>query len=59
MAHEGLHALTMRRIAAEAGTSRAIVSTYFRDMRDLVLGLEVVLPDGERLDLLRAFNRQW
>jgi AcrR family transcriptional regulator len=34
---EGLHALTMRRIAAEAGTSRAIVSTYFRDMRDLVL----------------------
>ncbi len=37
VAHEGLHALTMRRIATEAGTSRAIVSTYFRDMRDLVL----------------------
>ena len=37
VAREGLHALTMRRIAAEAGTSRAIVSTYFRDMRDLVL----------------------
>ena len=37
VAHEGLHALTMRRVAAEAGTSRAIVSTYFRDMRDLVL----------------------
>ena len=37
VAQEGLHALTMRRIAAEAGTSRAIVSTYFRDMRDLVL----------------------
>lgn len=37
VAHEGLHALTMRRLAAEAGTSRAIVSTYFRDMRDLVL----------------------
>ena len=37
VASEGLHALTMRRIAAEAGTSRAIVSTYFRDMRDLVL----------------------
>ena len=34
---EGLPALTMRRLAAEAGTSRAIVSTYFRDMRDLVL----------------------
>jgi AcrR family transcriptional regulator len=37
VAREGLHALTMRRMAAEAGTSRAIVSTYFRDMRDLVL----------------------
>jgi len=37
VAREGLPALTMRRIAAEAGTSRAIVSTYFRDMRDLVL----------------------
>ena len=37
VAREGLHALSMRRIAAEAGTSRAIVSTYFRDMRDLVL----------------------
>jgi AcrR family transcriptional regulator len=37
VAREGLHALTMRRIAAEAGTSRAIVSTYFRDMRDMVL----------------------
>jgi AcrR family transcriptional regulator len=37
VAQEGLHALTMRRIATEAGTSRAIVSTYFRDMRDLVL----------------------
>lgn len=37
VAREGLPALTMRRMAAEAGTSRAIVSTYFRDMRDLVL----------------------
>lgn len=37
VAREGLSALTMRRIATEAGTSRAIVSTYFRDMRDLVL----------------------
>lgn len=37
VAREGLRALTMRRVAAEAGTSRAIVSTYFRDMRDLVL----------------------
>jgi len=37
VAREGLHALTMRRMATEAGTSRAIVSTYFRDMRDLVL----------------------
>lgn len=37
VASEGLHALTMRRLAAEAGASRAIVSTYFRDMRDLVL----------------------
>lgn len=37
VASEGLHALTMRRLAAEAGTSRAIVSTYFRDMRDLVI----------------------
>lgn len=37
VAREGLHSLTMRRVAAEAGASRAIVSTYFRDMRDLVL----------------------
>lgn len=37
VAREGLHALTMRRVAAEAGTSRSIVSTYFRDMRDLAL----------------------
>ena len=37
VAREGLQALTMRRVAAEAGASRAIVSTYFRDMRDLVL----------------------
>ena len=37
VAREGLHSLSMRRIAAEAGASRAIVSTYFRDMRDLVL----------------------
>ena len=37
VAREGLHALTIRRLAAEAGTSRAIVSTYFRDMRDVAL----------------------
>lgn len=37
VAREGLPALTMRRLAAEAGTSRAIVSTYFTDMRDLML----------------------
>lgn len=37
VAREGLQSLTMRRVAAEAGASRAIVSTYFRDMRDLVL----------------------
>lgn len=37
VAREGLHSLSMRRVAAEAGASRAIVSTYFRDMRDLVL----------------------
>ncbi len=37
VATEGLHALTMRRLAAEAGTSRAIVTTYFADMRDLVI----------------------
>lgn len=37
VAAEGLHALTMRRLAAEAGTSRAIVTTYFADMRDLVI----------------------
>lgn len=37
VAREGLHSLTMRRLATEAGTSRAIVSTYFTGMRDLVL----------------------
>ena len=37
VAREGLQSLTIRRLAAEAGTSRAIVSTYFRDMRDLAL----------------------
>ncbi|MBI1350065.1 MAG: TetR family transcriptional regulator [Actinomycetales bacterium] len=37
VAGEGVGALTFRRMAAEAGTSTAIVSTYFEDKRDLLL----------------------
>lgn len=36
VATEGLNALTMRRMAEAAGTSRAIVSTYFANMQDLI-----------------------
>jgi TetR/AcrR family transcriptional repressor of bet genes len=37
VAHEGVSALTFRRVAEAAGTSTAIVSTYFVDKRDLLL----------------------
>lgn len=37
IASEGIEGLTTRRMAEVAGTSRGIVSTYFRDMRDLTL----------------------
>lgn len=37
VADEGVGALTFRRMAAVAGTSTAIVSTYFDDKRDLLL----------------------
>jgi AcrR family transcriptional regulator len=37
ISNEGIQGLTIRRMAEVAGTSRAIVSTYFRDMRDLTL----------------------
>lgn len=37
IANEGVEALTFRRIAAEAGTSTAIVSRYFDDKQDLLL----------------------
>lgn len=37
VAQEGVGALTFRRMAAAAGTSTAIVSTYFDDKRDLLL----------------------
>src|SRR5437899_8394673 len=37
VAGEGVAALTFRRVAEAAGTSTAIVSTYFTDKRDLLL----------------------
>jgi AcrR family transcriptional regulator len=37
IADDGVAALTFRRVAAEAGTSTAIVSTYFTDKRDLLV----------------------
>jgi AcrR family transcriptional regulator len=37
VADEGVGALTFRRVAEAAGTSTAIVSTYFADKRDLLL----------------------
>jgi AcrR family transcriptional regulator len=37
VAIEGVAALTFRRVAESAGTSTAIVSTYFTDKRDLLL----------------------
>jgi AcrR family transcriptional regulator len=37
IAKEGVSALTFRRMAAAAGTSTAIVSTYFEDKQDLLL----------------------
>ncbi|MBV9204108.1 MAG: TetR family transcriptional regulator [Actinobacteria bacterium] len=37
VAQEGVAALTFRRVAEAAGTSTAIVSTYFADKRDLLL----------------------
>jgi len=37
VAREGVAALTFRRVAGAAGSSTAIVSTYFTDKRDLLL----------------------
>jgi TetR/AcrR family transcriptional regulator, transcriptional repressor of bet genes len=37
VAREGVSALTFRRVAEAAGSSTAIVSTYFTDKRDLLL----------------------
>ena len=41
-------------IATNAGGVQVL---RYGNMRDLVLGLEVVLPDGERLDLLRGLRK--
>src|SRR3954466_7531443 len=37
VADEGVTALTFRRVAEAAGSSTAIVSTYFTDKRDLLI----------------------
>lgn len=37
IAADGMQGLSTRRVAEAAGTSRGLVSTYFRDMRDLTL----------------------
>jgi AcrR family transcriptional regulator len=62
VATEGVTALTMRRVAQAAGASRSIVSTYFTDMRDLLLAtferagdrqaarFEVAVARGARLE---------
>lgn len=62
VATEGVAALTMRRVAQAAGASRSIVSTYFTDMRDLLLAtferagdrqaarFEVAVARGARLE---------
>lgn len=41
-------------LATNAGGTAVL---RYGNMRDLVLGLEVVLPDGERLDLLRGLRK--
>lgn len=45
VADEGMSALTFRRIAELAGTSTAIVSTYFTDKRDLMLSTQRAVAD--------------
>lgn len=52
VAREGVAALTSRRMAEEAGTSRGIVTTYFRDMQDLVVAtfLHATGRQGERFE---------
>ena len=52
VAREGVAALTSRRMAEEAGTSRSIVNTYFDNMRDLVMTtfLDATARQGERFD---------
>ena len=52
VATEGISALTSRRMAEAAGASRAIVNTYFRDMRDLVIATfrNVTTRQGQRYD---------
>lgn len=47
VAEEGVQGLTSRRLADAAGSSRAIVNTYFTDMRDLILQTFLVVIDRQ------------
>ncbi len=57
VASEGLNALTIRRIAQAAGTSRAIVSTYFDNMGDLVTATFQTVADRQASRVAHAEER--
>lgn len=54
VAAEGLSALTIRRMAEAAGTSRAIVATYFANMPDLISATFQAVADRQALRIEAA-----
>ena len=54
VADEGLSALTIRRMAEAAGTSRAIVATYFTNMPDLIAATFQAVADRQALRIETA-----
>lgn len=54
VANEGLGALTMRRLATAAGTSKILVSTYFGSMAELVLATFAIVADRMASDFTLA-----
>lgn len=59
VAHEGLDALTVRRVAAEIGHySTTVVTHYFSDKADLVHSFGILLADHAREEIKKFRNRE-
>lgn len=58
VAHEGVDALTVRRVAAEVGYSTTVVTYYFKNKADLVHSFGTLLAQHERNELQKYLSAE-